>query len=254
MTRRIVSIIALTSLWALGAQAQPGPAGQGPGQGPGSHAHAPGGPAGKPGGPGANPGAPDPAGKGRPNLGELKDRMEKGGPPTMQERAAKLKERAAQLRKDGRDKQAEALEKQAERLASAKPGEPGAATNPANKAKVRQARKLARVKLLQRRYGEFLKDNAVRQEVETHARRSANLSRMKSLAGARPDADDKQKDAKQKLVERINRLMARENARHSRTMAKLTKQQDKLANKTLPSEMPPASKAPAKDTKEEAEK
>jgi hypothetical protein len=246
MTRRIVSIIALTSLWAFSAQAadpgqSPAPAAQGPGAGHGQ-GHDKG--AGKP---------AAPPGKGAPDLGALKDRLDKGGPPGLQERAAKLKERAAQLRKEGREKQAEALEKQAERLASAKPGEPGAAPSPANKAKVREARKLARVKLLQRRYGEELNKGEVRQEVETHARRSANLSRMKSLVGARPEADDKQKETKQKLVERINRLMARENARHSRNMAKLTKQNDKLA-KDPPAAMPKPLTPPSPDTKEKAEK
>lgn len=247
MTRRIVSIIALTSmcalpgLWVSTAQAGDPNPGEGPGAPPG---HGPG-----HNGPGAKPGLGGDHGK--PDLGALKDRLEKGGATGLQDRAAKLKERAAQLRKEGREKQAEALEKQAERLASSKPGEPGAATNPANKAKVRQARKLARVKLLQRRYGEYLKETPVREEVETHARRSANLSRMKSLVGARPEGDDKQKEAKQKLVERINRLMARENARHSRNMAKLTKQQDKLAKEPPPAS--PKAEAPA-EKKEKAEK
>jgi hypothetical protein len=185
----------------------------------------------------------------------MKDRLGQGAAdgPNLQDRIAKLKTQAEKLRKEGREKQAEMLEKQAERL-SANPT-PGPAANPANKGKIRQARKLARIKLLQRRYGEALKDNAVRDEVETHARRSANLSRMKSLVGGRPDGDDKQKESKQKLVERINRLMARENARHSRNMAKLTKQEDSLANKTITT--PPRPKAPeatAEVTKEKAEK
>ncbi|HEX2732992.1 MAG TPA: hypothetical protein VHM70_15390 [Polyangiaceae bacterium] len=236
----MVSIVALSSLWALGAQAQGAPSGAPPG-----HGQPPA--AGKP-GPGHGLGGP---GLGHANLGDLKERMGQGLPPGFADRAARLKERAAQLRKEGKTQEADALEKQADRIASSPPPELGA-MNPANKAKVRQARKLARVKLLQRRYGDALKKNDVRQEIETHARRSANLSRMKALVGLRPDGDDKQKETKTKLIERINRLMARENARHSRHMAQLTKDQnpsqgDKLAGKTANGGAPgnaPAAKEP----------
>jgi hypothetical protein len=246
MIRRIVTTIALCSLGALNAQAQPASPGEpgrpeAPGKGRGPD---------KPSQPGKPPGKGEPAGDlaGKPGA--------KGGPADkderQQERIAKLKERIAQLRKDGKDKQAEVLEKQVERLASGAPG-PGEKSE-ANRQKVRQARKLARVKLLQRRYGESLKNQDVRGEVELHARRSAHLSRMKELVSARADGDDKQKAAKQKMVDRINRLMARENARHSRTMAQLTKQKDKLAGKPAPAPEPanPAKDQP-KDNQEEGQ-
>jgi hypothetical protein len=144
----------------------------------------------------------------------------------LKERVKKLKERAAKLRAEGKERAADGLEKQADRLADRTAGEPNAARSKANRDKIRKARKLARVKLLQRRYGEHLKQGDVRQEVQVHARRSANLSRMKALVSARTDDD-----TKQELLKRINRLMAKENARHSRTMAKLTKGKDKLAGK-----------------------
>jgi hypothetical protein len=242
MIRAIIITIALSSFGALSAQAQP--------------ASPPGPKAASPAAPGEGPGASNrglgkPGHEDRGKADKRKDGMEKPADEAAkqaerQERVTKLKERAAQLRKDGKDKQAEMLEKQAERMASGTAGM-GGEKSQANREKVRTARKLARVKLLQRRYGESLKQDDVRGEVESHARRSAHLSRMKELVSSRPDGDDKLKATKQKMLDRINRLMARENARHSRLMAQLTKK-DKLAGKDVPKIDPAATgSAPAQE-------
>jgi hypothetical protein len=178
--------------------------------------------------------------------GKLKERMEEA----RKNRLAKLEEQAAKLRKEGKEEEAARLDRQIERI-KAGPNK--------NREKIRKARKMARIKLLHRRYGDKLKEQAVRQEVELHARRSAHLSRMKSIVTSREAEDDKAKEAKQEMLQRINRLMAKENARHSRKMSRLTRNKDQLAGKKRPktSGGPPPQKpaAPkAADESKEAEK
>lgn len=241
MTRRIVSIIAFSGLVALDVGAQPS-------EHPHAHPAAPG--AAKQAGEGAKPKGPAGAGmgqKGPESRQALKDQLTQPA-PQLAERAEKLRERAKELRGQGKERAAEGLEKQAERLTRRAEGgesveDPKQTAE--NRAKIRRARKMARIKLLDRRYGESLNQGDVREEIEQHARRSANLSRMKSLAGQESD-----EAKKQELLKRINRLMARENARHSRTMAKLTKK-DQLTGKSPA--VPTPSKAadePTKDSKE----
>lgn len=252
MTRRIVTIIALSGLVALDAHAQPSssaapaaPAKAEPGKGPGAPgAKGPGakGPGAK--GPGApnRPDAPGLKGKG-PGADEAKDTpgaaKDEKKDAKLQDRVAKLRERAEKLRAEGKERAAAGLERQAERL------EKGPSKSPVNREKIRRARKLARIKLLHRRYGEALQQGDVRDEVQTHARRSANLSRMKSIVNQMEDGDKKTD-----MLKRINRLMAKENARHSRTMAKLTKNKDTLAGKKDKASKPGADDKPrAKETK-----
>jgi hypothetical protein len=194
----------------------------------------------KAGTPGGNAAAGDETGdKGKPGLPEREAQFAK--------RVEKLKARAEELRKQGKIKAAEGLQKQAERLEQRGVNGPDPAKSAANREKIRKARKLARVKLLHRRYGEELSSEVVRQEVELHARRSANLSRIKSLASAHEDGEKKQG-----LLKRINRLMAKENARHSRSMAKLAKPQKKPA--TMVDTKKSASAGEGKAAKEKAAK
>ncbi len=253
MRRRIATIIALSGLLAFDANAQgeapaapAAPGAKAPGAKPAKprpiQAGQPGGPGKGPGGaerPGLQRGAPKAGGPG-PRGGDP-DKLKEKVAAKREERVAKLEERAAQLRKEGKTEEAERVEKQIERV---KAGPDRSPKSKANRDKIRKARKMARIKLLHRRYGEKLGEGAVKQEVELHARRSAHLSRMKSIVTAREAADDKAKEQKQEMLQRINRLMAKENARHSRKMSRLTRGKDQLAGKRPKTSGGPPAKPP----------
>lgn len=267
MRRRIATIIALSGLLAFDANAQAeapakpaAPGAKAPGAKPAKPRPIQ---AGKPGGPGKGPGhakggpkADGPRMGGMPPHGGDPEKLKEKVAAKREERVSKLEERAAQLRKEGKTEEADRVEKQIERV---KAGPERSPKSKANRDKIRKARKMARIKLLHRRYGEKLGEGVVKQEVELHARRSAHLSRMKSIVTSREAADDKAKEQKQEMLQRINRLMAKENARHSRKMSRLTRGKDQLAGKRPktsggPPPKPPTPPKGATDKSEEAEK
>lgn len=127
-------------------------------------------------------------------------------------RAKELREKAAKARASGDVKQAEQLERTAERLEK---GPPTPNRGPAWK-KAMQKRKLARLKPLWKQYGERLRSEEVRSEFKKHATRVARLERMRDLAKNHP-----KEPLREKLTERINGLIAKENARHRQTLRSL---------------------------------
>ncbi len=126
-------------------------------------------------------------------------------------RVEKLKQRAAELRAEGQAQQASRLEKQAELLAN------HPRTGRAHGTQTPKLRKRARIKRWHGRYGAALQRPDVQAELRHHGLRLAKLRRMKELAQQRPDSQ--QRDA---LLQRIDALRARENARHGRRMERLT--------------------------------
>jgi hypothetical protein len=84
---------------------------------------------------------------------------------------------------------------------------------------------------LRKRWGATLAHPACREELRHHARREAFLSRALFLAQTEVAAKDKDK-----LVERIQKLVEKENERHSRAMERL---------KSSPATAAPAAAAPA---------
>lgn len=129
---------------------------------------------------------------------------------SLDKRVEKLKQRAAELRAGGQEEQASRLEKQAELLAK------HPRVGRAHGAQPPQLRKRARIKRWHARYGEALQRPAVQAELRHHGLRMAKLQRMKELA--RQKSDVQQRDA---LLQRIDALRARENARHGRAMERL---------------------------------
>jgi hypothetical protein len=152
-------------------------------------------------------------------------------------RAKELREKAAKARASGDTKQAEQLEKAAERL------EKGPMTPERGPGwqKAMRKRKLARLKPLWKQYGERLKAPEVRDEFKKHAVRMARLDRMRDLSRNHP-----KEDVRQKMIERINAMVARENARHRQALrAMVAKEPTATANALSPDA--PKAEAPKAD-------
>lgn len=153
-------------------------------------------------------------------------------------RAKDLREKAAKARAAGDTKEAEQLEKAAERMEKG----PMAPERGPGWEKAMRKRKLARLKPLWKQYGERLKTPEVREEFKKHAVRMARLDRMRELARNNP-----KEEVRQKLIERINGMVARENARHRQSLrALVAKEQVVQANQPSPGAAPEgAANAPA---------
>jgi len=83
----------------------------------------------------------------------------------------------------------------------------------------RAERRHAHIEELRRRWGDSLAQPAVRAELKTHARRIARLNHMRRLA---------EEANKPKLVERIDKLIEKEQARHTKHMETLKSQPSAL--------------------------
>lgn len=180
----------------------------------------------------------DKSGKAKPGKGKNKrsqDLQEKRK-ERLQRQADHLEKRAAKLREQGKDKQADALEKRAA-LAKERAERVGDGTK-SPKAERRQ-RKLKRIKHLKRKYGKQLGQPPVRQELRLHAKRMARLNRMKTLAQA---------NEKTELVERIDKMIEKENERHESKMQALIQKQGQA-----PEGEAPEGKAPKAEPAKEGE-
>ncbi len=102
----------------------------------------------------------------------------------------------------------------------------------------RDERKQQHRQQLKERWGNTLTQPAAREELEHHARRVARLNRAMVLAETEVTKD------KDKLKERINKLMEQENTRHERAMARLQASSPAAAGGSA---APPAAAAPAAD-------
>lgn len=147
-----------------------------------------------------------------------KGKEKRAGDPNRKERidkqAARLEQRAKRLRDDGKADEADRLEQRAKRLRQS--ADKGARRGkPASPEAERTRRKYARLKALRKQYGKDLDQAPVQRELSLHAERSARLSRMKQLAEEHGKAD---------LLERILKMMEREDARHEQAMSKLRAQ------------------------------
>ncbi len=154
-------------------------------------------------------------------------------------RAKELREKAAKARASGDTKQAEQLEKAAERL------EKGPMTPERGPGwqKAMRKRKLARLKPLWKQYGERLKNPEVREEFKKHAVRMARLDRMRDLSRNHP-----KEEVRQKMIERVNAMVAKENARHRQTLRALVAKEPTATANALSPEAPankPAEPKPA---------
>ena len=93
---------------------------------------------------------------------------------------------------------------------------------------------------LRRRWGATLAHPAVREELRHHARREAFLSRALFLAQTQAAPKDKDK-----LVERIEKLIEKEDARHDRAMERLKSMPPPPASAASAAAAPGMSAAPA---------
>jgi hypothetical protein len=96
---------------------------------------------------------------------------------------------------------------------------------------------------LKKRWGATLAHPACRDELRHHARREAFLSRALFLAQTEVAPKDKDK-----LVERIQKLVEKENERHARAMERL-KSAPPGASAAAPAAAPTAAPAPAAPAK-----
>jgi hypothetical protein len=214
-------------------QSRPGSGhGPGPGRPMGPHGM-PMGPHGMPMGPHGNMSPEELAKRTEEMKARMAERSEK-----VAARAKELREKAAKARASGDVKQAEQLEKAAERLEK---GPPTPNRGPAWK-KAMHKRKLARLKPLWKQYGERLHNPDVRAEFKKHATRMARLERIRNLAKNNPD-----EQAREKLTERINTMMAKENARHRQTLRNLMDKKEQVVPANEPASS--GSAAPAASEK-----
>jgi hypothetical protein len=94
-------------------------------------------------------------------------------------------------------------------------------------------------KALERRWGATLAHPACREELRHHARREAFLGRALFLAQTEVTKD------KEKVVERIEKLIAKEDERHARAMERLKSMPPRTGPSAMPSAMPSALPTPA---------
>lgn len=197
-----------------------------------------------------NPAAAEPD-KERPAKSEKKEKKgnekkEKKSPSDarkqrLQQQAKRLEDRAKRLREEGKESEADRLEKRAQRLEKSA-GQPQKARKPGKDA--RRQKKFQRLKVLQRRYGDSLKEKPVQQELSLHAERSARLERMKTLA---------EQNGKDELLERIVKLTTIEDERHEKEMAALTKKGDPAKIDEARAPDGPGNDKPATDDEEGAQ-
>jgi hypothetical protein len=129
----------------------------------------------------------------------------------IEQQAARLEQRAAQLREDGKPDEAAKLEARAQRLRQSADKVKTRRGNPQNPEAERTRRKYARLKAMRKQYGKHLDKAPVQRELSLHAERSARLTRMKQLAEEHDRTD---------LLERILKMIDKEDQRHERHMAK----------------------------------
>jgi hypothetical protein len=97
-------------------------------------------------------------------------------------------------------------------------------------------------KMLEERWGATLANPACREELRHHARREAFLGRALLVAETEVTKD------KEKVIERIKKLMEKEDARHARAMERLKAMPGGAAPSAMPSAapaMPSAAPAPS---------
>jgi hypothetical protein len=187
---------------------------------------------------------------------ELRERRER----RMQEQIGKLRERASKLRneasrktneldKDSLEREAQRLEQKAtamqdraqrvadnQRLAAASGDRPGLG-NKLDPSLSRDQRGKIRKAQMRRRWGQLLGRSDVTEELKVHAERAAKLRRIRALA----------KEASQdELVQRSNRLLAKEQQRHLKRMQGFEKEESGASAPGDPSE-PAAPNAAAPD-------
>lgn len=157
-------------------------------------------------------------------------------------RAKELREKAAKARASGDVKQAEQLEKAAERLEKG----PIAPERGPGWQKAMHKRKLARLKPLWKQYGERLKNPEVKAEFKKHAVRMARLDRMRDLARNNP-----KQEVREKMIERINAMVAKENARHRQSLRALVGNKAQVVAANQPGSPAPAASATAAQPNQE---
>jgi hypothetical protein len=156
-----------------------------------------------------------------------------------------LKDRIDKLKKEGKVDEAAALE----RMLNAPMPSMGVRPplTPEELKKRRETRKFARLRMMHRRYGDALKRPELGAEVATHARRTARLSRLRTLIQEQPESPEREK-----RLQRVNQLMGMENARHQRKLALLAPDaQQNTVNAVSPQPVKPAEEPNAEEKKEE---
>jgi len=135
--------------------------------------------------------------------------------PVAKERLEEAKERAKERRDEAKERRDEAKEKREDRRDEAKERREEKREDADERREKRQERRRAHVEDLRKRWGDSLVHPALRAELKVHARRIARLNHMRRLA---------EKAEKPKVVERIDKLIEKENARHQKHMDTLKSQ------------------------------
>ena len=129
------------------------------------------------------------------------------------DKAKELRDKAHDAAKELRDKaeehREEAKEKREQRRDAAKEEREEGRETAEQRSEKRKQRRRAHVEELRSRWGDSLAQPAVRAELKVHARRIARLNQLRKLA---------EQEHKDKLIERIDKLIEKENARHQKHM------------------------------------
>ena len=111
--------------------------------------------------------------------------------------------------KGARDERKERLDERQKRRDERKERRNERAEDKKERADSRRERRRERMEELRARYGRLIAEPAVAAELRVHARRMARLNTMRRLA---------EKEGKTALIPRIDKLIAKERARHQRHM------------------------------------
>lgn len=239
LVSRVLSLTALLALGAATASAAP-PPGQGP---EGEHGK---GPAGKPPGAAAPGGDKGPAGKpagAAPGEDKGKDAAKgdkdaKGDKGDKDAKGEKADDKAVEKGASGQHRGPHAMRAFLEELKSGKLKKEDIKARVKELQDARQERAKEHREELKTKYGALLATPAAKEELEHHARRIAKLERAQLLA------DTEIKKDKDKIKERITKLITLENERHEKAMAKL-----KAGPAAAPVAVSPPTPAPAAPAK-----
>jgi hypothetical protein len=147
------------------------------------------------------------------------------------------------LKKDGKKEQAEALERMLNAPQAAYAPRPQ--LTPEELKKRRETRKLARLRMMHRRYGSALTRPELTKEIGQHAQRTARLSQVRKVT-----LEMKESPEREKRLQRVNELMGIENARHQRKLASLAPEAPQNVGNAIP-QMKEAPKVEGKAVGEE---
>jgi hypothetical protein len=127
----------------------------------------------------------------------------------IRERAQEARERAQEGRQDAQEGRQDAQERREDRKEEAKENRDEHKERRDLRRETRKERREARREEIKKRWGDLALRTDARAELQLHARRMARLYRIRALA---------EEAGKTDVVERANKLIAREQARHERAM------------------------------------